>query len=296
MREMDHIEAAEHNESFCAIWNSSLSHYKLALETFEESACGGYERPADRAVGAECAGASVLGEASPSSPFCASLPERYRAILRCADGLPSKFVAAELGIHEHTVGKWRRRFFKDRRDGLLDEAGRPRTINDDQVAAVIERTLRTTPVDAPHRSIRSMAAETGFSHITIRRVWATFGLQLHCSQTFKLSRDPLSSTRYAISSAFTCPRRTEPLSSASDQFTGGCCRTKNLNRINNRSKRIKKRGGDRSSEVNATACTSPLHDGEPLSRGFTTHWFDTRSFSHRAVNWNRADIRRQLQA
>jgi hypothetical protein len=62
-----------------------------------------------------------------------SLSERCRAILRCADGLPSKSVAAELGIHEHTVGKWRRRFLKDRCDGLFDEArpGRPRTINDD---------------------------------------------------------------------------------------------------------------------------------------------------------------------
>ena len=79
-----------------------------------------------------------------------SLSERCRAILRCADGLPSKAVAAELGLHEHTVGKWRRRFLKDRCEGLLDEArpGRPRTIKDDQVAAVIERTLRTTPADA----------------------------------------------------------------------------------------------------------------------------------------------------
>src|SRR4029078_7705253 len=98
-----------------------------------------------------------------------SLSERCRVILRCADGLPSKSVAAELGLHEHTVGKWRRRFLKDRCDGLLDEArpGRPRTIADDQVAAVIERTLRATPVDATHWSIRSMAAETGFSHTTI---------------------------------------------------------------------------------------------------------------------------------
>src|SRR5215813_7783468 len=97
-----------------------------------------------------------------------SLSERCRIILRCADGSPSKSVAAELGVHEHTVGKWRRRFLKDRCDGLLDEArpGRPRTINDDQVAEVIERTLRTTPPDATHWSIRSMAAETGFSHTT----------------------------------------------------------------------------------------------------------------------------------
>jgi transposase len=99
----------------------------------------------------------------------------------------------ELGLHEHTVGKWRRRFLQDRCDGLLDEArpGRPRTIDDDQVAAVIERTLRTTPVDATHWSIRSMATETGFSHTTIRRMWVAFGLQPHRSQTFKLSNDPL---------------------------------------------------------------------------------------------------------
>src|SRR3954453_16277161 len=122
-----------------------------------------------------------------------SLSERCRIILRCADGLPSKAVAAELGIHEHTVGKWRRRFLKDRIEGLLDGArpGRPRTIDDDQVAAVIERTLRSTPVDATHWSIRSMAGATGFSHTTIRRIWTAFGLQPHRSETFKLSSDPL---------------------------------------------------------------------------------------------------------
>jgi transposase len=122
-----------------------------------------------------------------------SLSERCRIILRCAAGLASKTVAAELGVHEHTVGKWRRRFLEDRIEGLLDEArpGRPRTINDDQVAAVIERTLRTTPADATHWSIRSMAGATGFSHTTIRRIWTAFGLQPHRSETFKLSSDPL---------------------------------------------------------------------------------------------------------
>ena len=122
-----------------------------------------------------------------------SSSERCRVILRCADGIPSKTVASELGLHEHTVGKWRRRFLKDRIDGLVDEAraGRPRTIDDDQVATVIERTLRSTPRDATHWSIRSMATETGFSHTTIRRIWNAFGLQPHRSETFKLSSDPL---------------------------------------------------------------------------------------------------------
>ncbi len=71
-----------------------------------------------------------------------TLSERCRIVLRCAQGIPSKEVASVPGVHEHTVGKWRRRFIKDRIDGLLDEPrqGRPRTIEDDQVAAVIKLT------------------------------------------------------------------------------------------------------------------------------------------------------------
>lgn len=96
-------------------------------------------------------------------------------------------------MHEHTVGKWRRRFVEGRLEGLTDEyrAGRPRTVSDAQVAQVIERTLNTTPKDATHWSIRSMASETGLSHTTICRIWAAFSLQPHRSETFKLSTDPL---------------------------------------------------------------------------------------------------------
>lgn len=42
-------------------------------------------------------------------------------------------------------------FLKDRVEGLLDEArpGRPRTIDDDQIAAMIERTLRSSLIMRP---------------------------------------------------------------------------------------------------------------------------------------------------
>ena len=113
-------------------------------------------------------------------------------ILRCADGLTNKAVAAEIGVHEHTVGKWRRRFLKERIDGLSDQPrpGRPRTLTDDRVAKVVERTLATTPADATHWSLRSMARESGLSHTTIWRIWGAFGLRPHRSETFKLSSDP----------------------------------------------------------------------------------------------------------
>ena len=146
-----------------------------------------------------------------------SISERCRIILRCADGIQSKVVAAELGVHEHTVGKWRRRFLKDRVEGLLDEArpGRPRTIDDDQVAAVIERTLRSTPADATHWSIRSMAGATGFSHTTIR----ASGRPLDCSRTARRHSScraiRSSSTRSATSSGSICRRPTARSCSAS---------------------------------------------------------------------------------
>ena len=122
-----------------------------------------------------------------------SLADRCRMILRCAAGVPNKVVAAELGVHEHTVGKWRRRFVKERIAGLGDEprAGRPRTIADEEVAHVIEQTLTATPAAATHWSLRSMAKASGLSHTTIRRIWTAFGLQPHRAETFHLSGDPL---------------------------------------------------------------------------------------------------------
>ena len=114
-----------------------------------------------------------------------SISDRCRMILRCADGLTNKAVAAELGVHEHTVGK----FPEGAHRGAMPRPGRPRTLTDDQVAKVVER-LSATPADATHWSLRSMAEESGLSHTTIWRIWGAFGLQPHRSETFKLSSDP----------------------------------------------------------------------------------------------------------
>ncbi len=122
-----------------------------------------------------------------------SLSDRCRIILLCAEGLRSREIAGRTGVHEHTVGKWRRRFAEKRIEGLSDEfrSGRPRTVTDDKVAEVVELTLNTMPEDATHWSVRSMAEKTGVSHTTVHRIWSAFSLKPHRSETFKLSTDPL---------------------------------------------------------------------------------------------------------
>lgn len=139
-----------------------------------------------------------------------SLSDRRRMVLLCAEGLQSKQVAERLGVHEHTVGKWRRRFVQAGIEGLTDEyrAGRPRTVSDTQVAEIIERTLNTTPKDATHWSIRSMAAEAGLSHTTIRRVWTPLAFSRIVLRRSSCQATRCSSTRYKASWVFTCPRRT----------------------------------------------------------------------------------------
>src|SRR5208282_5970043 len=57
------------------------------------------------------------------------------------------------------------------------------------VERVIVRTLESTPADATHWSVRSMAKVVGMKPTTIHRIWRA--LQPHRTETFKLSRDPL---------------------------------------------------------------------------------------------------------
>jgi transposase len=122
-----------------------------------------------------------------------ALAQRARIVLACAMGASNTAVATRLDISGQMVGKWRARFIARRLDGLLDEPrpGTPRRISDDHVEKVVTLTLETMPRDATHWSTRAMAARSGLSQTTVRRVWHAFGLQPHRAESFKLSKDPL---------------------------------------------------------------------------------------------------------
>jgi transposase len=121
-----------------------------------------------------------------------ALAMRSRIVLAAADGLNNTAIAAKLAIRVGTARKWRSRFVEHRLEGLLDEPrpGRPRTISDEQVEAVITKTLESAPREATHWSTRSMAAETGMNQTAVSRIWRAFGLQPHRQDSWKLSTDP----------------------------------------------------------------------------------------------------------
>ncbi|MGH2871163.1 MAG: helix-turn-helix domain-containing protein, partial [Solirubrobacteraceae bacterium] len=76
-----------------------------------------------------------------------ALAMRARIVLAAAGQLTNREIAALEGVSAPTVTKWRNRFAARRLEGLLDEPrpGRPRTITDEQVEAVICRTLEGPP-------------------------------------------------------------------------------------------------------------------------------------------------------
>jgi transposase len=117
---------------------------------------------------------------------------RARIILGCVAGLENRQVARQLHISDQTVCKWRARFRTARLEGLVDEPrpGAPRQITDQQVEALITRTLEGAPEHRTHWSTRTMAQAAGLSQSAVSRIWRAFGLQPHRSETFKLSSDP----------------------------------------------------------------------------------------------------------
>ena len=121
-----------------------------------------------------------------------ALALRCKIVLGAAAGEKNQDIAARLGCHPSTVGKWRTRFAKDRLDGLHDEPrpGKPRTITDADVERVIVTTLEQAPHNATHWSTRSLAQATGMSQPTVSRIWKAFGLKPHLTESFKLSPDP----------------------------------------------------------------------------------------------------------
>ncbi len=121
-----------------------------------------------------------------------ALSSRAKIVLASADGETNSAIASRLQLNPGTVRRWRTQFIERRIDGLYSEVriGKPRSIDDERLAGLINTTLHTKPVDgSTHWSVRAVAEETGISKTSVHRYFKMFGLQPHRSEHFKLSTD-----------------------------------------------------------------------------------------------------------
>jgi putative transposase len=121
-----------------------------------------------------------------------ALVARSKLVLAAAEGRSNTEIGERLHWSKATVGKWRQRFLKHRLAGLYDELrpGRPRSIEDEQVAALLKRTLSRKPTAGTHWSVRQAASASGISKSTVHRLFQVFAVQPHRTRSFKLSTDP----------------------------------------------------------------------------------------------------------
>jgi transposase len=127
---------------------------------------------------------------APSTPQKVVL--RARICLLARTGLSNHRIARDLRTSRPTVLLWRHRFAAAGVVGLEHEPPRGPSVQrlgKEQVRVIVETTLQTTPPDATHWSMRTLAEYLGVSHMTVARVWDQHGLQPHRVRPFKLSRD-----------------------------------------------------------------------------------------------------------
>jgi transposase len=135
----------------------------------------------------------ALEQRARSRSLSARLGERSRIVLLAADGKQDLEIAAALKITPKKAARWRARFLRAGLAGLEKDAPRPgRTpsISPKLVQQVIRKTTQEKPENATHWSTRTMAAASGISQTSVRRIWRAHGLKPHLVETFKISNDP----------------------------------------------------------------------------------------------------------
>lgn len=118
---------------------------------------------------------------------------RIQIVLAAAEGRANRSIARQLSTSVPTVLLWRNRYEQEGMEGIVEDrprSGRPKRITEDREAAIVEATLKTTPKDATHWSVRSMARSQKVSPAVVHRVWKKHKLQPHRVETFKFSSDP----------------------------------------------------------------------------------------------------------
>ena len=102
-----------------------------------------------------------------------ALAQRVRIVLMTAAGMGPGDVGGQLGVSQPTVRKWRARYVEEGLPGLRSEPrpGRPRSLDDQRVADLLNQARQTRPSKQTHWSVRSFAAEANISKDMAHRLF-----------------------------------------------------------------------------------------------------------------------------
>lgn len=116
-----------------------------------------------------------------------------KGLLLAAEGMANTVIAERLGVSRSTVLGWRVRFTQEGVKGVgkvRPGRGRKPTVPAEKIEEIVRATQETTPENATHWSVRTMAKQHGVGKSFVHKVWQGRGLKPHLVETFKLSNDP----------------------------------------------------------------------------------------------------------
>jgi transposase len=108
---------------------------------------------------------------------------RARIVLMAAEGRPSSAIADAVGIDEHYVGRWRKRYESEGIDGLKDapRPGRPLVYGHDDRLKIIKTICETPPQPASRWTMdavsKALADDVGISASQIYRICCSLDLK-----------------------------------------------------------------------------------------------------------------------
>ena len=129
--------------------------------------------------------------AAPSNPH--RMVREAGGLLMAADGVANSVIAERLDVSRSTVLGWRKQFGEDGVAGVgrvRPGRGAKPSIPSETIERIVNDTQYTTPPDATHWSVRTMAQAAGVGSTTVHRIWRARGLKPHLVDTFKISTDP----------------------------------------------------------------------------------------------------------
>lgn len=111
--------------------------------------------------------------------------KRARVVLLASEGIANRRIGQLLGMDEHNVGVWRRRFETERLGGLEDRprSGRPRIYGHDDRVKIVAKATSERPETESHWSHRllaeGLADEIGISESQVGRILAELDIKPH---------------------------------------------------------------------------------------------------------------------